>query len=56
MTYREFLEAKIDVAPASGLAAEESEVNPALKPHQRCRIYFDCTCMAEVPDGGGGNA
>lgn len=40
MTYREFLEAKIDVAPASGLAAEESEVSPALKPHQRDSVLW----------------
>ena len=28
MTYREFLEQKIDVAPLSGLEVDESELNP----------------------------
>ena len=35
MEYREFLESKICVAPDSGFEVEDSEINPALKPHQR---------------------
>lgn len=31
----EFLESKICVAPDSGFEVEDSEINPALKPHQR---------------------
>ena len=35
MEYREFLESKICVAPDSGFEVEDSEINAALKPHQR---------------------
>lgn len=34
MTYREFLESKIDLATDSGFAVDRSKINPALKPHQ----------------------
>lgn len=34
MTYREFLESKIDLAADSGFAVDRSKINPALKPHQ----------------------
>ena len=40
MTYREFLENKIDIAPLSGIEVEESELNPALKPHQRVSVLW----------------
>lgn len=40
MTYREFLEQKIDVAPLSGLDAAEDELNPVLKPHQRASVLW----------------
>lgn len=40
MTYREFLEQKIDVAPLSGLDAAEDELNPVLKPHQRVSVLW----------------
>lgn len=40
MTYREFLENKIDVAPLSGIEIDESEVHPALKPHQRAAVVW----------------
>ena len=40
MTYREFLEGKIDVAPLSGLDVGEDELNPALKPHQRAGVLW----------------
>lgn len=35
MTYKEFLENKIDIAPLSGIEIDPSEINPVLKPHQR---------------------
>lgn len=34
MTYREFLESKIDLATDSGFVVDHSKINPALKPHQ----------------------
>lgn len=34
MTYREFLENKIDLATDSGFVVDRSKINPALKPHQ----------------------
>lgn len=34
MTYREFLESKIDLATESGFVVDHSKINPALKPHQ----------------------
>lgn len=34
MTYREFLESKIDLATDSGFVVDRSKINPALKPHQ----------------------
>lgn len=34
MTYREFLESKIDLATESGFVVDHSRINPALKPHQ----------------------
>ena len=40
MTYKEFLEQKIDVAPLSGLDVDESELNPVLKPHQRASVLW----------------
>lgn len=35
MSYHDFLERKIRLAPASGLDVDPAEVNPILKPHQR---------------------
>lgn len=40
MTYQEFLEQKIDIAPLSGLEVSEQELNPALKPHQRDSVLW----------------
>lgn len=40
MTYREFLERKIDIAPLSGIDVDERELNPALKPHQRVSVLW----------------
>lgn len=42
MTYDEFLHSKVIVAPESGFDAEPSEVNPALKPHQRDAVLWAC--------------
>lgn len=51
MTYREFLETKIEIAHKSGFPIDESEINPRLLPHQRdavkwaveggCRALFE---------------
>lgn len=40
MTYIEFLKSKIEVAPVSGFEIDESEINPALKPHQRDAVKW----------------
>lgn len=40
MTYREFLERKIDVAPLSGIEVDPSEVSPVLKDHQRVSVLW----------------
>ena len=38
MTYKEFLERKIDIAPLSGIEIDPAEVSPALKDHQRVSV------------------
>lgn len=40
MTYQQFLEQKIDVAPLTGLDIDESELNPILKPHQKACVLW----------------
>lgn len=40
MTYREFLEEKIDIAPQSGIAIDPAEISPALKDHQRVSVLW----------------
>ena len=40
MNYIDFLKRKIEVAPISGFAIDESEINPALKPHQRDAVKW----------------
>lgn len=40
MTYREFLESKMVIAPESGVEIDPGEVNPALKPHQRDAVVW----------------
>ena len=40
MTYKEFLENKIDIAPLSGIDVDEKEINSALKPHQRVSVLW----------------
>ena len=40
MTYKEFLENKIDIAPLAGIDVDPSEINPALKPHQRTSVLW----------------
>ena len=40
MTYQEFLEHKIDVAPLVGLDVQADQISPALKPHQRDSVLW----------------
>ena len=40
MNYIDFLKSKIEVAPISGFAIDKSEINPALKPHQRDAVKW----------------
>lgn len=40
MTYQEFLEHKIDVAPLVGLDVQADHLNPVLKPHQRDSVLW----------------
>lgn len=40
MTYNEFLRTKIEVAPVSGFTVADSELSPALKPHQRDAVKW----------------
>lgn len=40
MTYQEFLEHKIDVAPLVGLDVQADQLNPVLKPHQRDSVLW----------------
>ena len=40
MSYLDFLRAKIDIAPETGLKLESGEVNPALLPHQRDGVLW----------------
>ena len=40
MDYRDFLESKVCVAPESGFEIDESEISPALKPHQRDAVRW----------------
>ena len=40
MTYREFLETKMVIAPESGFDVEAAEVNPRLLPHQRDAVIW----------------
>lgn len=40
MEYIEFLESKMDIAPKTGIDIDESEINPALFPHQRDAVKW----------------
>lgn len=40
MTYKEFLEKKIEIAPDTGFEVSPEEVNPALKDHQRDAVIW----------------
>ena len=40
MNYKEFIESKIDIAEETGFSINPSEVNPALKPHQRDAVVW----------------
>lgn len=40
--YLEFLRGKIQVAPETGFEVDPTQVNPALKPHQRDAVIWAC--------------
>lgn len=40
MTYMDFLRSKIVTAPETGFAISDSDINPALKPHQRDAVKW----------------
>lgn len=40
MQYREFLQTKVETAPKTGFAVSSSEINDALKPHQRDAVMW----------------
>lgn len=40
MTYLDFLRTKIEVAPVSGFEVKDSEIHPALKPHQKDAVKW----------------
>ena len=40
MNYMDFLKSKMVIAPESGFDIDPSEVNPALKPHQRDAVVW----------------
>ncbi|MGN6313210.1 MAG: DNA methyltransferase [Rhodanobacteraceae bacterium] len=40
--YREFLEAKVRVAPDSGFDVADADIHPMLKPHQRAGVRWGC--------------
>ncbi|WP_207642623.1 hypothetical protein [Ruminiclostridium josui] len=39
MSYMEFLKRKMDIAPETGFDIDISEINPALKPHQKLQLF-----------------
>lgn len=40
MTYQEFLQSKVELAPSSGFEVAAGEINPALKPHQKDAVRW----------------
>lgn len=40
MNYKDFLRSKIVTAPETGFAISDSDINPALKPHQRDAVKW----------------
>lgn len=40
MTYKEFLESKIELAQDSGFEVNPTDINKALKPHQRDAVIW----------------
>lgn len=40
ISYKEFLQQKIDIAPKTGIDITENDVNPALMPHQRDAVMW----------------
>lgn len=40
MTYKEFLQTKVEIAKDSGFEIDQSEINPALKPHEKDAVMW----------------
>lgn len=40
MTYKDFINSKVETAPISGFEIDDSEINPKLKPHQRAAVKW----------------
>lgn len=40
--YRQFLEAKVKMAPEAGFTVADSDIHPMLKPHQRASVIWAC--------------
>lgn len=40
--YRQFLEAKVKMAPAAGFDVADDDIHPMLKPHQRAAVRWAC--------------
>lgn len=40
MTYSDFIDSKVEIAPKSGFAVEDSEISKCLKPHQRDTVKW----------------
>lgn len=42
MTYQDFLESKIEIAPLVGIEVQPEEVHKILKPHQKDAVVWAC--------------
>lgn len=42
MSYMDFLKSKVCIAPESGFVVSDSQISPALKPHQRDAVIWAC--------------
>lgn len=40
MTYKDFINSKVETAPISGFEIDDSEINPKLKPHQKAAVKW----------------
>lgn len=48
MTYQEFLESKIELAQDSGFEVNPTDINKALKPHQRDAVIWHLKVEEEL--------